>query len=43
MPSGREQPPLVDPAAASKRGLRAAAAGSNALQQLSSGKSIGNL
>jgi len=43
MPSGRGQPPLVDPATASKRGLRAAAARSNALQQLRSGKSVGNL
>jgi len=43
MPSGRGQPPLVDPAAAFERSLRAEAAGSNALQQLRSGKSVGNL
>jgi len=43
MPSGRGQPPLVDPAAASKRGLRAATARSKALQEQGLGESAGNL
>jgi len=43
MPAGKEDPSLTVVAEASKRGLRAAAAHSKALQRLRSGESAGNL